>query len=1382
MRRLRQNQKNFLVSLLACLLIIGGNPLFSTWDTHRAYASVDEEWALLGNAGFSAGDVAAPKLAVDQNGTTYVAFTDIGDNFKATVMKYSASSGWELVGDRGLSSGSASGVTLVLDQTGHPYISYQDSSADNKATVMKYSEDTGWQSVGEAGFTPNAANYPALALDQAGNPYIAFKDGVSGKATVMSYDSQSMDWNVLGSADFSPEVSNSISLVLNQNNIPYVAFQDSFFQTIVMSYESSNGWESVGQSVLPSGLATSPSLALSPSGIPYIASIDDTSELTVSAYNSDTSAWQVIGEPGFSPGRASSPSLQVDGTGTPFVAFKDSANDYKVTVMRYGGLNGWETVGKAGFSAGVISTPSLALDKTNQPYVVYQDAENQSKATVMRFSMKSSYTITYDGNGAQVGSVPTDPNQYIEQAGATVLDNTGLLEKTGYSFAGWNTAADGSGGSYAPGDIATMGSANITLYAQWVPNPVDEAGKWKPVGKEGFSEDVAAEPDFVLDTHGTPYIVYQDNANSFKATVMKYSEVTGWTAVGQPGFTSGSAFSPKLAIAHDGTIYVAFKDGANMFKATVMKYSEQAGWQTVGNAGFSQDSAQVIDLALGKDGTPYVAVIKTYQLSMMKYNEHNDEWLPMNIADYNSYSHIYGVVLTSRMDGKIYVAYTGGDGNSKASVVRYDEANGSWLSVGNRSFTDGQAIFISPVVDQNGTVYIAYRDVPNGNKVSVMKNDGSGTWTKVGMTGFSDGMVEDVAIALDPAGSPYVVYKDWDNQGKATVKKYGEADGWTNVGNAGFSKGVALILSLAVNSDGTVYAAYCDNGENGKATVMSYTEPKTYKVTYNSNEASSGNVPVDSQSYHKQSGATILDNTGNLAKFGYTFAGWNTKADGSGQSYNAGDTLVIGTADVILYASWTPSNNGGSGGNGGNGGSNGGSNNGNGGGGSDTGSGNTSGGGSTGGSGITSTGTLPSSSVTPNTGVSVLVNGKPEIAGTLKTTRTNGQNVLTLSVDAPVVMQKLESEGTGAVVTLPVNSSGKDVVIGKLTGQLVKHMGDKKAVLVLQTAGATYSLPSEQVDINALAQELGANEHLQDMIVSVKIEPASADTVLAAAANAQHNGYALVGTLYDYSIVVTYGDKSANVDRFSTYVKRDIALSSEVDPARVTTGIVVEADGSVRHVPTKITQVGGVYHAQMNSLTNSTYGVIWNPRTFTDVDGHWAQTDVNDLASRLVLEGVSDDSFSPNTSITRAEFAAVLVRALGLRTAQEGDRFGDMKASDWYAGAVSTASGYGLIDGYKDGTFRPAQQITREEAMLLMNRAFKLAGADKQPATDADGQLSRYADKGEVSAWAKEAVMVSLQAGLVSGRSSTILAPKATVTRAETAALVRRMLQLADLI
>jgi len=88
-------------------------------------------------------------------------------------------------------------------------------------------------------------------------------------------------------------------------------------------------------------------------------------------------------------------------------------------------------------------------------------------------------------------------------------------------------------------------------------------------------------------------------------------------------------------------------------------------------------------------------------------------------------------------------------------------------------------------------------------------------------------------------------------------------------------------------------------------TVNTCPVPTIYNVTYNGNSNTGGAVPTDGTNYHTGDTATVLGNTGSLIRTGYTFAGWNTAANGSGTSYTGGDTFAIGSSNVTLYAQWT---------------------------------------------------------------------------------------------------------------------------------------------------------------------------------------------------------------------------------------------------------------------------------------------------------------------------------------------------------------------------------------------------------------------------------------------------------------------------------------------
>ncbi|QSO51241.1 InlB B-repeat-containing protein [Alicyclobacillus curvatus] len=135
----------------------------------------------------------------------------------------------------------------------------------------------------------------------------------------------------------------------------------------------------------------------------------------------------------------------------------------------------------------------------------------------------NTYSLSYDGNGSTSGSVPSGSNPAYNTT-VTVAGNTGNLQKTGYTFAGWNTKADGSGTSYFAGSTLTTGTSNITLYAQWLPNP---AGlQHQNVTQTGWTENWTAV------SGASSYDVYLNNNKVGTVTQAVY-DFTGQ----QPGTT-----------------------------------------------------------------------------------------------------------------------------------------------------------------------------------------------------------------------------------------------------------------------------------------------------------------------------------------------------------------------------------------------------------------------------------------------------------------------------------------------------------------------------------------------------------------------------------------------------------------------------------------------------------------------------------------------------------------------------------------------------------------------------------------------------------------------------------------------------------------------------
>ena len=150
--------------------------------------------------------------------------------------------------------------------------------------------------------------------------------------------------------------------------------------------------------------------------------------------------------------------------------------------------------------------------------------------------------------------------------------------------------------------------------------------------------------------------------------------------------------------------------------------------------------------------------------------------------------------------------------------------------------------------------------------------------------------------------------------------------------------------------------------------------------------------------------------------------------------------------------------------------------------------------------------------------------------------------------------------------------------------------------------------------------------------------------------------------------------------------------------------------------------------------------------------------------------------------LTRAEFAAIMVRALGSKPGLGEVKFSDVNADQWYADYLATSSHYGLIKGLPDGTFDPKGKITRQEAMAVMARSMDLTKLGEGAAIHADDTLSAFSDRASVENWAKDNAAKCVVTGVVSGRDGNRIAPKEDITREEAAAMVRRLLINSNLI
>ena len=173
---------------------------------------------------------------------------------------------------------------------------------------------------------------------------------------------------------------------------------------------------------------------------------------------------------------------------------------------------------------------------------------------------------------------------------------------------------------------------------------------------------------------------------------------------------------------------------------------------------------------------------------------------------------------------------------------------------------------------------------------------------------------------------------------------------------------------------------------------------------------------------------------------------------------------------------------------------------------------------------------------------------------------------------------------------------------------------------------------------------------------------------------------------------------------------------------------------------------------------------------FKDMKSHWAREDVEYMAQLGITSGDESGMYRPDDYITRAEFAALVTRAVGLSETPYENSFFDVVSDDWYSGYVQTCRSNDYMNGY-DGLFNPYKNITREEIAKVVVSAYN-SKSGKQLER---GKSLYFNDIDRISYWAYDYIAQAAELGFVNGVTDELFAPKNSATRAEAAVMLRRM-------
>jgi hypothetical protein len=374
------------------------------------------------------------------------------------------------------------------------------------------------------------------------------------------------------------------------------------------------------------------------------------------------------------------------------------------------------------------------------------------------------------------------------------------------------------------------------------------------------------------------------------------------------------------------------------------------------------------------------------------------------------------------------------------------------------------------------------------------------------------------------------------------------------------------------------------------------------------------------------------------------------------------------------------------------------------------------------------------------------------------------------SAPLPAGTQVLASGELGTAVngTITVQvAEGKDTLL--LPANIAGLVGNN--TLRLAFNDMTVEIPQEMLQ-GIQGAAAGALAEVSQIRFSAKSAPADAMNRLVN--NAAVNGsvdLSVASGVYDFSLEVVLKDGTA------------IPVSSLAKPLTLTFKVLsnvntnllgiyfIAGDGTLQYVGGTLSD--GIMAAEISHF--SRYAVLEYRKNFADVAADsWASSVIQSMAAKHIIQGITDKAFNPQGQVTRAEFAAMITRALGLTAAGSAADFADVSADAWYAEAVAAASQAGIVLGRTADSFAPDRSITREEMAVMIVRAYEYTTGSQ--AVPAGTGIGAFTDSPQIHDWAREAAVFARESGLINGRGSGQFAPQAQMTRAESVQVLSNLL------
>jgi Bacterial Ig domain/S-layer homology domain len=338
------------------------------------------------------------------------------------------------------------------------------------------------------------------------------------------------------------------------------------------------------------------------------------------------------------------------------------------------------------------------------------------------------------------------------------------------------------------------------------------------------------------------------------------------------------------------------------------------------------------------------------------------------------------------------------------------------------------------------------------------------------------------------------------------------------------------------------------------------------------------------------------------------------------------------------------------------------------------------------------------------------------------------------SPEAPVVKEvsdySTEITGTAeAETTVSVKAGTKE-----LGSTVVKEDGSFKIIIPVQLAG---------IKLTVIATDEAGNQS-ESLEIAVKDTTPPELPIVTEVTNQT----SIITGIAETGSTVSVQNETGELG--SSTVGEDGQFSISIPPQTVETKLIVKASD---------------YAGNQSDLQEIIVKRAAQPQKFTDINGHWAENEINKLYELGLVKGYTDGSFGVSNKITRAEVASIISRHLNLTGTPS--TFSDVPSNYWASNVIGAIQTNKIMSGYNDGTFKPNAPITRAEIASIIERAYDLKGEGEIGFTDVHS-----------THWAYKPISVLLFNNLTSGFGNNTFRPNAELSRSEFAAFLSRVISL----